>query len=319
MSRDFLHRLFGRKSTAGVGPSVRIAAFGKHPGWNDHIEDLSLDTDHLVLVKRLLYVEGIGGNIDSGAWEALDPEQRIEGYGHTFLWSFGDSFIVGRMWTSSDGKGRTRYPMVVAADITNVDAGQAVSVAMPVLLEFEQACLQTTQRVDVVARLEEARVAAKRALANAPAPKARDPMMEFLDTPDLGPQRIGLYRILYQIEREMSAYRRNAAEGSSARIKSVDLRPQHMRVPACLNDPLESLLIWDSFLKRELDPMVPLLLVRHQEFDWVDVMVGGPGTAQFFCLKAKRKAVPLATEVPYSLDQAFMARAAAWIEGEVRV
>ena len=55
---------------------VHVAAFGKHPGWDDHIEEIGLDSDLLVKAKRLLYTEGIAGNIDSGAWEKLEPEKR---------------------------------------------------------------------------------------------------------------------------------------------------------------------------------------------------------------------------------------------------
>ena len=50
------------------GKYVGLAAFGKHPGWDDHVEDLGLETESLNLAKTLLYVNGIGGQIDSGAW-----------------------------------------------------------------------------------------------------------------------------------------------------------------------------------------------------------------------------------------------------------
>jgi len=47
---------------------VFVAAFGKHPAWDDHIDDIGLDMDTLIAAKRILYVQGIGGNIDSGSW-----------------------------------------------------------------------------------------------------------------------------------------------------------------------------------------------------------------------------------------------------------
>lgn len=320
MRKDFLQKLFGRKGASDAAPSVRVAAFGKHPGWNDHVEDLGIDTENLVLVKRLMYVEGIGGNIDSGAWDALDPEQLLEGFGHVFLWSFAESFVIGRMWASSDGKGRKKYPMVVAADVAGRDARTAMSIAMPALYELEKACRGTSEREPVISALERARSAAAVAMesntnsAGGEGSASRSgEIVRLAEQQELGPGHVGLHRILYQIEREMGAYRRGTAEGSSTRIKSIDLRPQHMRVPACLKDPLESLLAWDALLKRDLDPTVPLLLVRPLEHDWIDILVGGPGTAQFFCLRAKRRAVPLATEVPYTLDEAFVARAEAWI------
>src|SRR5947208_3276593 len=53
-------------------PALYLAAFGKHPGWNDHLDDLGLDTDALINAKRLLYIQGISQNIDSGAWDKLE-------------------------------------------------------------------------------------------------------------------------------------------------------------------------------------------------------------------------------------------------------
>src|SRR5215211_6359063 len=82
-----------------------VAAFGKHPGWDDHIDDLGLETERLVQFKRMLYLEGLQRNIDSGAWEALSAGQRIDGFRHAFLWltgGAGDEAVVGRFWSSSD-------------------------------------------------------------------------------------------------------------------------------------------------------------------------------------------------------------------------
>ncbi len=69
-----------------TGRFVALAAFGKHPGWDDHIEptpsgitpaDLGLETESLNLAKTVLYINGIGGQIDSGAWEKLDSAQHL--------------------------------------------------------------------------------------------------------------------------------------------------------------------------------------------------------------------------------------------------
>src|SRR4029079_11585679 len=83
------------------GRYVALAAFGKHPGWDDHIEDLGLETDSLILARNVLYVQGVGGQIDTGAWEKLKDEHRIAAFNHTFIWLRGDQFLLGRMWSSS--------------------------------------------------------------------------------------------------------------------------------------------------------------------------------------------------------------------------
>src|SRR5262245_24203118 len=117
-----LSRLLGTSSKPD--PALYLAAFGKHPGWNDHLDDQGLDTDSLIAAKRLLYVQGISQNIDSGAWENLEqvpadaPTQavgRLDLFRHDFLWHMrqdGNSvMLAGRLWSSSDGKGRDKYPM----------------------------------------------------------------------------------------------------------------------------------------------------------------------------------------------------------------
>lgn len=36
-----------------------LAVFGKHPGWDDHIDDLGIETKRLAEVKRVMYFECI--------------------------------------------------------------------------------------------------------------------------------------------------------------------------------------------------------------------------------------------------------------------
>ena len=85
---------------------VFVAAFGKHPGWDDHIDDIGLETDIIIAVKRILYVQGVGGNIDSGSWDKLQENQPIEEFKHTLVWCIDGNLIVGRLWSSRDGKAR---------------------------------------------------------------------------------------------------------------------------------------------------------------------------------------------------------------------
>src|SRR5262245_1549698 len=114
--KDFLQKL---KVPGGGSPAesaqarLTLAAFGKHPGWDDHIPGIGLDTQSLSEVKELLYVRGIGGQIDAGAWEKMEPEKHVPGFDHTFLWLKRGHVILGEFWSSTDGKGRAKYPMVL--------------------------------------------------------------------------------------------------------------------------------------------------------------------------------------------------------------
>src|SRR5579885_3092405 len=110
--QDFLHADFATLSRKDP-PRVYLAVFGKHPGWNDHIEDIGLDSVALINAKRYLYLHGLSGQIDANAWEKLDESARREGFDHWLLWHRPGECLVGRLWSSSDGKGRTRYPMIL--------------------------------------------------------------------------------------------------------------------------------------------------------------------------------------------------------------
>ena len=83
--KKFLREGQGLFARAGK-PQIWLGAFGKHPGWDDHIDDIGLETESLLLAKQILYVEGIGGQIDSGEWERLEEAQRLREFKHVFLW-----------------------------------------------------------------------------------------------------------------------------------------------------------------------------------------------------------------------------------------
>ena len=93
-------------------PEIFLGAFGKHPGWDDHLDALGLDTEALILAKQHFYVQGIGGVIDSGVWDNAVQGGVIPEFKHLFAWSSGADLLVGRLWASADGKGRARYPMI---------------------------------------------------------------------------------------------------------------------------------------------------------------------------------------------------------------
>src|SRR4051812_30138038 len=96
---NFLRRL-GLASASKPGEAA-IAAFGKHPGRDDHVE-LGLDTQPLAEIRQSLYVQGVAGNIDSGAWEKLAPEERLPEFNHTLLHRAGRDVCVARLWSSTD-------------------------------------------------------------------------------------------------------------------------------------------------------------------------------------------------------------------------
>jgi hypothetical protein len=292
-------------------PKVFLAAFGKHPGWDDHIEDIGIETEHLAGLKQVLYVQGIGGTIDSGAWDKLTDTQRIEGFRHVFIRRDAGGVFVGRLWSSRDGKGRTRYPMVVCAQCVGVPMAWALREIPPRLEAVQERCVATTSANDVIALMDNARLELRQLAEQVPpdegdlvvSPRA---LAELADREEMGPDQQGLLRILYQIEREMSSYLPGNLEPA---LREGELRPQQIRLPACSDDLRQVAQQWFSFMLGRLDPATPLGMIFPLDRPWVDVFVGEPSPQQFFCLQASREALPLASEIPYTLDDDFVDRA----------
>src|SRR5207302_8022065 len=129
--------------------------------------DLGMETASLNLAKTVLYVNGIGGQIDSGEWEKLDHAQQLPAFKHLVLWQRSGQILVGRLWSSSDGKGRKRYPMVVCLHFMGVTLGCALRQGLPVLAELEAGCLKTTLAEDVRFLVDSRRAALREALQSA--------------------------------------------------------------------------------------------------------------------------------------------------------
>lgn len=308
---------------APSGRYVGLAAFGKHPGWDDHLEpsglvtqeDLGLETESLNLAKMVLYVNGIGGQIDSGVWEKLEAAQQLPGFKHLFVWQRAGQFLIGRLWSSSDGKGRKRYPLVVCLHFAGVTLGWALKQALPALAELEVELLKATTAPEVRALLNRKRAALREAIQSTEgrgefAPVPPEQLHKIL--PPAGDARAeGFHRVLYQMQSQLGAFATSTAGG---RANPATLRAQQIRVPMAAENPELALLFWTRFFLTQVDASVPLLLTLPLEAGWVDVTAGEPASHEFFCLRASPKAVPLVSEVPYQFDDAFRAKATAFLD-----
>ena len=305
----------GNRDDRAAG-QVFLAAFGKHPGWNDHIEDIGIETEHLASLKQLLYVQGIGGTIDAGAWDNLSGAQRVDGFDHVLLCRTAGDIVVGRLWSSTDGKGRSRYPMVVFVQCSNLPLPWILREVLPRLAEVEARCKAVATAAEVIAitdqvrrelrELAEAAGAGDGAFVASPTAVAA-----LADRPEMLDGHEGLLRILYQMERETNDYARG---NYAAAAKNGTLRPIQMRVPACGDSPEEIIPRWLSFLFTSLDPATEVWAMSRAGQSWLDIIIGEPAPNQFFCFQASKEALPLASEIPYTLDDAFRARANQFID-----
>lgn len=294
-------------SRTASGPRIHLAAFGKHPGWDDHMEDVGLETEALLLTKKLLYSEGVRGQLEANdphSWNQLEktqPGTLLPKFEHLFLWQRGISFVAGRFWSSRDGKGRTRYPMVVCAHTVNVPLQWIIERVLPRLAEAQKDCT-ATESADAV------RTAIGRHLATlqsewaatrpeaTPEPGLKQEMEAFLNRPELGPERQGLLRVLYEVRTRMLPFERGGSQ------KGEPAKAAQTRLPLCAGSIGEAFVLWRRFFEVQLASGTPLLLVAPQEGEWLDAVAGDPSPADFFCLRANLAAVPLATSVPYKIS-----------------
>lgn len=305
-------------------PRLSLAAFGKHPGWDDHIEDLGVDTPRLTWVKRVLYTEGIGGNIDSGAWDQLGEEKLLPGFKHVFVWRWGTGdgrfeYVVGRMWSSRDGKGRTKYPMVVAVHAEGVTLPWLTRRVLPKLEELEAKCAAEKTALAVRAILDSARLELAAALAEAGGTEGGLSLLAGLTrrselrpgdgAPDMAGVPAGLLRVLYEIDKEMGAFRTPSDKKTTTR--SVDVRARHLRVPRCVDGgPGDASRLWGATLLTQLSEYAPVLVLEPLGMGFVDILVGEPAAAQLFCVRAGEAGMPMTSDIPYTIDDSFAAQAA---------
>ncbi len=357
----FIKSLSRLLSPAKPAPQLYLAAFGKHPGWNDHTDDLGLDTAQLVNAKRLLYIQGISQNIDSGAWDKIDaapqaarenaasvsepsdsgddspstattvtvapvstessPEVpptapptaagRLELFRHDFLWHMPQPtpiLLAGRLWSSSDGKGRDKYPMVLCSQLSDLSAQFAVRIVLPFLGQVQERCVAATTASAVRGIIDSEREILRSRISEniPPHPLTAKELIAIANHPDLQPNREGFLRIVYQFASGgggMSTFRPVPAKNAAPR------RPEQVRLPNCGLSPQEALLFWLRFALTFLDPSTPMLLFAPDQgaaAPWVDLIAGEPAPGNLFCIKAGAKTLPFTSDIPYTLDPSFV-------------
>jgi hypothetical protein len=291
-------RLFGR----GAKPQIWLGAFGKHPGWDDHIDDIGLETESLLLAKQILYVDGIGGQIDSGEWERLDEAHRLREFKHDFLWKRGEAFLMGRIWSSRDGKNRTKYPLVVCAHCLSLPLDWALTNVSQCVDGVERQCKSAQFADEVRGVLRHALDHLRRSVAQADGEVSlREPdARTFVGRLGLKEEHEGLYRIVYCVHTQLARYLADARAKNGS-----DLKAGQVRLPAVAGLTAESFSFWSRFLESQLGRNVPVLLTLPAQESWVDATCGEPASKEFYSLRAKPDVLALASEVAWKIPDEF--------------
>jgi hypothetical protein len=247
---------------------LNLGAFGKHPAWDDHIDDLGLETDRLVEVRRRLYAEGISANVDAGAWDKLEDGARLPIFEHQILWLTSEEACLGRIWSSRDAKGRTQYPMALVVEGVGVDPAWLVRTAGPRLERCRSLCAEMGEQDKVRGAIDQLRADLRSELATAgdqaadrwePDPYLLAAIADRTELATDGQKALGLVRVLYEIEKEMDEFRRPDSK-SWRRSRLISGRPRHMRVPGW-GDSGACLLAWGAFMRSQLALEAPLVLI----------------------------------------------------------
>ena len=288
-------------------PRAHLAAFGKHPGWNDHIDDIGLETGSLILAKQTIYLEGLSSQIDVGAWEKLEPGSALGDFDHVFLWQRGVNMLVGAIVASRDGKGRARYPMIVCAQFNGASPARVWSDLWPLALRALEECRATTSAQEVVQILLKAREELRRSTGDAtPHSSASSTHVRANESlagqPALGPDDEGLVRILYQIKNRLVLW---APGKVPAKLDESTIRGAHMRLPQVYPDSSVGLRTWAAFIASQLDPSAPRLFIWPRAGSWLDLIAGRPSGSDFFCLRANHRALPCISDVPFTMEDSF--------------
>jgi len=123
----------------------------------------------------------------------------------------------------------------------------------------------------------------------------------------MGPNRQGLYRVLYHIDREV-------VQAGSGTGKGGQLRPALIRLPTSSPAVQENVLLWISFLLAKFGPNTQILVLMPLWDPWIDIVIGEPTDLHLFCLRASVSVVPLTSSVPYNMDSEFINRTNQLIE-----
>ncbi|MBI2812987.1 MAG: hypothetical protein HYX71_01735 [Opitutae bacterium] len=282
-------------------PRFYLCGFGKHPGWNDHLDDIGVITDSLIRAKVSIY-GGIAHQVESAVWERGGPDKMTTGFDHVIHWRRMNESLTGLMWSSSDGKGRSLYPMITLAHCVGQAFDWQATEVLPVLEDVGKKCRATKSSVSVVEYLNAAQESLRARLAGQP----RSPVIgsnvgvkDWAAFCSRAPE--GLRRVLHHLRVNFAAFAPGSAAWRDTK-KQARAQSRGLRLPVIPgSSPAESLNVWLSFLATQLDPAVPMLGLRPVNHSWLDVIVGEPTETDFVVLRTRPAATAVVSEIPYEI------------------
>lgn len=260
-----------------LGGRAYLAAFGKHPAWNDHVGLIGAQTESLALLEDVLYRQGIAVQVAAGSWRDGNGNAKTPNFNHRFVWSRSRQSVVGAFWPSVDGKGRTQFPFVCCIQ-SEVPGAAAVQIYLDHVAQLGEQARQTSGRPEVQSILERGGYDLNRwkPVITATAP--------WVLRADQGPAlRDGLGSLAWEASQSAVGHQ-NSLAGS--RDRPLRLHPPDREAPV-------NLWFYASFLEQLASrPPIYLLITSADPAAPVDCVLGEPGLNAFFCLGADPQELP---------------------------
>jgi hypothetical protein len=268
-------KVFLRDSLSG---RIHFAAFGKHPAWDDHIDDIGLNTETLVLTKQGLYSEGIANQLASGTWDQMETSGNAIEFDHRFVWGRDQQAIAGAIWASADRKGRTRFPLVICAQ-SGFDGAHAVDLLFDPIERLGPLCRNAKTQEAVRDALNQMEAGLSYAVPPSIGSSLFSEITESGEKSSL-PALVTL----------SAGLRSNRQRGSRETAKTS---ASHFRLAAISSRAKENLIFWSAYLTAQrISPGLPYIVVAVSGKGWVDLIVGEPLENDFFCLRANETVLP---------------------------
>jgi len=294
-------RFIGGQGLPESNPKLYLAACGKHPGWNDHIEDVGLETEAMVAFVQRFYASGVGGLNDTGDWTAPEVQSKLIPFHHVFVFQQGAEILLGLMWASTDGKGRSNYPMIVFAHSVGLALKEMVSTILPRLKSLRDDLKETNDAARVRELMDDAREDVRAAIAELDVVKAVNPWDPDLVKDGLADAELArpcIDRFLYQMEQLAGPF----ATGSfDWRRMLEDEDSMHLRLPLGGLDTAHSIQFWLSLVRTQIAEAAPVMLSYPIGENWCDCIIGSIKGSTLKFIRHSLAAMPPHTEITYNI------------------
>jgi hypothetical protein len=257
---------------------IQVAGFGKHPAWDDHIDDMGLKTETLVLTKQSLYSEGIANQLASGAWDQIERSGNAIEFDHRFVWGRDQQAIVGAIWSSADRKGRTRFPLVICAQ-AGFTGARSVDLLFDPIERLGALCRKAKTQEEIREAFSHAQMEINYGIL----PPIDDNLFSRINESDEESILPALVTLSAGLGNKRSRGPRETTKSSRSRF----------RLAVISSRTKDNLRFWSAYQAAQTaSSFLPSIVIAANGREWVDLIVGEPIQNDFFCLRANQNALP---------------------------